>query len=68
MNKTTLNAFCIAYGHNYFRLIEAVANTPELICKSCRGYFKYENNGIITPYYNKENSEITTQFLHKKTG
>ncbi|SFC93018.1 hypothetical protein SAMN04487987_10234 [Algibacter pectinivorans] len=68
MNTTTLNAFCIAYGHNYFRLHKANENTPELVCKSCRGYFKFENNGIITPFYNSEKSVFTVNFLHKKTA
>ena len=63
--KNTSNIFCSAYGHNYFRLSKANANTPELICKCCKNYFIFENNGSITAFYHKEN-QISTSILYKK--
>ena len=61
----TSNMFCSAYGHNYFRLKQANTNTPELICKCCKGYFKFENDGSITPISQKENKK-STSFPYKR--
>ncbi|WP_396602829.1 hypothetical protein [Algibacter sp. R77976] len=66
--KITSNLFCATYGHNYFRLSEANANTPELICKCCKGYFKFENDGSITAVSHKENVKFSSLLYRKKTA
>ena len=47
--KTELTStfFCLSYGHNYFHLKETKSDTPELVCKSCKKYFKYNTHGDI---------------------
>jgi hypothetical protein len=64
----TSNIFCSAYGHNYFRLSQANANTPELICKCCKAYFKFENDGTITPVSQKENKKFSSILYKKRTA
>lgn len=66
--KNTSNIFCLTYGHNYFRLSKSNANTPELICKSCKNYFKFEDNGSITKVQHKENEEFSTLIYIKRTA
>lgn len=69
MNKRlTSNIFCLTYGHNYFRLSQANENTPELICKCCKNYFKFEDDGSITAVTHKENENITAIIFTKKTA
>ncbi|TGV01965.1 hypothetical protein [Flavivirga rizhaonensis] len=55
--KTNLTStlFCSAYGHNYFRLNKTNTNTPQLICKSCKNYFKFGKNGDIVNVKQKQN-------------
>ncbi len=45
--NATLSLFCTTFGHNYFRLNKATLNTPELICKCCKNYFRFDLNGNI---------------------
>lgn len=69
MNKSiTSNIFCTTYGHNYFRLSHASTNTPELICKCCKKYFKFEDNGSITPVSLKENEKFSSLLYKKRTA
>jgi hypothetical protein len=66
--RTTSNIFCAAYGHNYFRLKQANPNTPELICKCCKGYFKFEDDGSITPISQKENKQSVPFHHNRRTA
>jgi len=66
--KITINIFCSTYGHNYFRLTPGGENTPELICKCCKGYFKFESNGSITSVTQKENEAYWPLVYQKKTA
>ncbi len=69
MNKRkTSNIFCSTYGHNYFRLSHANANTPELICKCCKSYFKFENDGAITAVSQKENEKFSSRFFRNRSA
>ncbi len=56
--KTTLTStlFCSAFGHNYFRLNKANSNTPELICKTCKKYFRFAENGDIVEVKQRESA------------
>lgn len=67
-NIITSKLYCSTYGHNYFRLSQANENTPELVCKCCKSYFKYENNGSITAVSHKEHEKFSTLFYRKKTA
>jgi len=60
--------FCLTYGHNYFRLNNGNENTPELVCKSCKSFFKYENNGNIVPVYSKANPKTPLLLDKKRTA
>ena len=62
------NIFCSAYGHNYFRLNQSNENTPELICKCCKGFFKFETNGDITPVSHKEIKTYASLPFKKKSA
>lgn len=66
--KITTNIFCLTYGHNYFRLSQANENTPELVCKCCKSYFKFEEDGSITPVSHKENEKFSSLLYRKKTA
>ncbi|MFV9549752.1 hypothetical protein [Algibacter sp. PT7-4] len=66
-NRTS-NIFCAAYGHNYFRLSKANSNTPELVCKCCKSYFKFEDDGSITAVPHIENQKFLTLISPKKTA
>ena len=66
--KITDNIFCSTYGHNYFRLSHANANTPELICKCCKSYFKFDRDGNITKVSHKENEKFSSFIYRKKTA
>ncbi|PWH83682.1 hypothetical protein DIS18_03765 [Algibacter marinivivus] len=69
MSRTlTSNLFCSTYGHNYFRLSKANDNTPELVCKCCKGYFKFQNNGSITPVSHRENERFSSILYRKRTA
>ncbi len=61
--KTTLTStlFCSAFGHNYFRLNKANSNTPELICKTCKKYFRFAENGDIVEIKQKQNVYLITK-------
>jgi len=54
------NIYCSTYGHNYFRLSKANANAPELICKCCKSYFKFEHDGSITTLSQRENAKFSS--------
>ncbi|GAA3633269.1 hypothetical protein [Flavivirga jejuensis] len=43
----TSSFFCLAYGHNYFRLKETKTDTPDLVCKCCKKYFMFNLSGDI---------------------
>lgn len=45
--KLYANPFCLAFGHNFFRLKNPVTKKQEIVCKSCKHYFKYNINGKI---------------------
>ncbi len=45
--NVTSTLFCTTFGHNYFRLDKANLNTPELICKCCKSYFRFDLEGNI---------------------
>ena len=66
--KTISNIFCKTYGHNYFRLSEANDNTPELICKTCKNYFKSEDSGLISPVTHQENQKFASLLYLKRTA
>ena len=66
MNKKAFNIFCSTYGHNYFRLSHTNANTPELICKCCKSYFNYDNNGSIYSVSTKEHEKLSSILYRKK--
>ncbi|WP_298556605.1 hypothetical protein [uncultured Algibacter sp.] len=69
MNKRIAsNIFCSTYGHNFFRLSQANDNTPEIICKCCKSYFKYEPNGSITEVSHKENKKFSSLLYIKRTA
>lgn len=64
--RITSNMFCSTYGHNYFRLSKANANTPELICKCCKSYFKFESDGAITSVSQRENDKFSSMLYKKR--
>lgn len=66
--KITSNLFCSTYGHNYFRLSNANDNTPELICKCCKSYFKFEKDGSISAVSHKENERFSSILYRKRTA
>jgi len=68
MNKIKPNVFCSAYGHNYFRLNHANENTPDLICKCCKSYFKFESDGKISPVVYKESAKSLDLIYMKITA
>ena len=66
--KNTYNVFCLTYGHNYFRLNHGNENTPELVCKCCKTFFNFENDGSITPVDFKEIENTPLLLEQKKTA
>ncbi|GAA3595471.1 hypothetical protein GCM10022396_10770 [Flavivirga amylovorans] len=54
--NVTSALFCSTFGHNYFRLNKTNTNTPKLICKCCKNYFKFNKNGDIVKVKQKQNT------------
>lgn len=65
-NRITSNIYCATYGHNYFRLSKANANTPELICKCCKNYFKFENDGSIASVSQREKVKLSSLLYRRR--
>lgn len=58
--QITSTLFCLAYGHNYYRLQESFTNSPEIVCKCCKRFFWYDSHGDIVEAQKK------SSFLYSK--
>ena len=64
--EITSNLYCVIYGHNYFNLKKTSSDTPDLVCKCCKKYFSFNEEGNIIEVNKKQNSFIPLRVKKEK--